>query len=126
MALLFALPGSSEAQPRLSSDPTRPASQWLASQAPTSGVQGELDGAQPPGVQITVIGTARRFAVVDGHKVQVGEIHQGAKLVSVDSHSVWLKNGGARVELQITPNVRKKILVPNPVLANKVMNGESP
>ena len=111
-ALLAALVASSMAQTSAAADPTRPASQWLAALAPQPSADAAPVDAEPLGVQILVIGAARRFAVMDGHLVHIGESHLGAKLLAIGPQGVGMKKDGARVEWRLTPEARKQISSP--------------
>ena len=123
---MFAL---SAAQTGTTFDPTRPSSQWVTATAPlvaTDAVPTEVD---PAGVQILVIGATRRFAVIDGTLMHVGESRQGIKLLAIGAQSVRVRRDGTTVELRVTPDVRKKTYVPKPVPAKpvstrKAINGD--
>jgi len=130
LLLLFGFIGSSAAQTEAAMDPTRPASQWLDALAPLKVADAPPPDAVPLGVQIMVIGPTRRFAVLDGHVVHVGEIYQGAVFVAINTQGMRMRKDGATVDYRLHPAVRKKVHVSKPirgglVSGSKVLNGES-
>ena len=120
---------TSQAQTGQTIDPTRPPNAWFTAIAPATSINEISPEIDPLGVQILVIGATRRFAVIDGNLMHVGQTHQGTKLLAISAQSVRIGRDGTTVELRLTPNVRKKTHVPNPVPAGpaparKVINGE--
>lgn len=108
-------------------DPTRPASAWLAAQDPRMAAQALADSATP-GVQIVVVGPARKFAIVNGHAVRPGETYNGSKLMAVDQGGiVWQKDGTSETS-SMSPSVvktasRSHEAKPVAPKAKRVLNG---
>jgi hypothetical protein len=128
-ALLAGLVANSMAQTTAPLDPTRPASQWLAALAPLPSADAAPAAVEPLGVQIIVIGAGRRFAVIDGHLVHIGESHLGAKLLAIGPQGVGMKKDGAALEWRLTPEARKQVHPPKvprrpPAPGNPLLPGE--
>lgn len=99
-------------------DPTKPSAAWLAAHGGQP-MQAETGLA---GAQIVLSGASRRFVVVDGNIVRPGQVHNGAKLVSVgDGNSVWQK-GGVRETPDMSPAVQKTPVVVAQAQAAKKQN----
>ena len=89
-------------------DPTRPASAWLAAQQ--QGVSGDpLAEPSAPGVQIVVIGASRKFAMINGHPVRQGETYNGAKLLAVNEDGAVWQRDGAKEKSSMSPGIQKKL-----------------
>lgn len=99
-----ALPALSQAQ--TSGDPTKPAPAWLALQPKPPGAPVEVERGTP-GAQIVIVGPARKFAMVDGEAVRMGETYKGSKLLSVGPDGVIWQTDGHRELTTMTPGVVK-------------------
>ena len=109
-------------------DPTRPATEWLAAQPVAPGSQPAVSSAALE-VQVLVIGHSRKFAIIDGQLVRLGEAVNGAKLVAFHADGVVLQKDGNKEKLSMTPAVVKKLEGSKPVVGRaksgkKVVNGE--
>ena len=109
-------------------DPTRPAPEWLAAQPSSPGAEVASEGAAS-GVQVIVVGPARKFAIIDGQLVHYGHTHNGARLVGIAPESVVLLKDGSKEKLSMSPAVEKKVLSSKPEASKiksrkKVVNGE--
>ena len=127
-ALLAALVALGPARADLLADPTRPAAEWLAAQPPVPG--GEVAGSgTETGVQVLVIGRARKFAIVDGQLVRQGDSYNGARLVGIQHDGVVMQRDGSKEKLSMNPAVEKKVRVSKPAAGRAksekiVVNGE--
>jgi MSHA biogenesis protein MshK len=98
-ALLVALP--SEAQALV--DPTQPP----GASAP-SGPGASPSGAFGPVLSSIVLGPHRRFAVIDGREVRVGDKVGDARLVAIDADSVRLRAGRETRTLRLIPEISRR------------------
>lgn len=107
--VLYALLATSAAQERQSADPTQPAPQWLAAlaPAPVNPADTALPDAAQMAVRVVVLGKQRRFAVVDGQRLELGQTYRGAKLLALNAQGVKLRKDGAAIDLQLAPRVKK-------------------
>lgn len=110
-------------------DPTRPAPEWLAAQAPVPADEALGPASAPAGVQVIVIGPTRKFAIIDGQMVRFGQTYNGAKLVGIRPEGVVLQKDGVKEKLSMSPAVTKMVRVPNPTPGGvrsekKAANGE--
>lgn len=128
-ALLAVLATAAPCLAQALADPTRPAAAWLAAQPRPPGAPA-ADETSSHGVQITVTGPTRRFAIVDGYAVRVGETHNGAKLVAINQDGVVWQRGGVQEKSATSPAVQK---IPSSTLGStmraernsrKTVNGE--
>ncbi len=87
-------------------DPTRPPDAWLALQPQAAGLPTDLPDSA--GARVTVLGPTKRFAVVDGQVVKVGDVIKGAKVIAISAQTVTLQENGSRRVLSLTPGVVKK------------------
>ena len=109
-------------------DPTRPAPEWLATQASAPGAVATAKDSGL-GLRVLVIGPTRKFAIIDGQTVRLGETFNGAKLVGFHADGVVMQKDGSKERLSMSPAVGKKVLVSNPVAGKtkskkNVLNGE--
>jgi hypothetical protein len=111
---LAALCGAAAAQGL--ADPTRPPSQYLATQR--NGVPADGADGQSPDVQIVVTGRSRGFAVVKGRAMRPGETLNGTKLVSVGPEGAVWERDGVRESPSMNPAAMKTHSQP-PVARNK-------
>jgi hypothetical protein len=91
-AVLIVWAGTARAQSNV--DPTRPPA-FMPPGAQSGAAQSEEVAPESiPAARIIVGGASRRFVVVDGHMVRVGETYRQAKLVDVNREgAVWLRKG---------------------------------
>lgn len=114
LALGTGLAGAAELAPERNADPTRPPEAWLARQAPAaaSGPQAVAPAEAPTkadaGPRITLVGSQRRLAVIDGQIVRTGDPINGARIVAIQPQVVILQTGAQRQVLRLTPGVEKK------------------
>ena len=126
--LLVLLGGMAPAHADSVPDPTRPATEWLAAQPAASGGHAAFSNAAPE-VQVLVIGPTRKFAIVGGQTVRLGETFNGAKLVGILSDGVVMQKDGSKEKLSMNPAVVKKLEGSKPVVGRaksgkNVVNGE--
>ena len=126
--LLIGLGSVLVAQAQSLDDPTRPAPEWLAAQPSSPGAEVASEGAAS-GVQVIVVGPARKFAIINGQLVRYGQTYNGAKLVGIAPESVVLQKDGSKEKLSMSPAVEKRVLASQPEASKiksrkKVVNGE--
>jgi hypothetical protein len=92
------------------SDPTRPPSVWLAAQGIT--LPGHRDRDISSGVQLILIGTSNKFAIINGRIVKPGKFYNGSKVLDINSDGVVTRD--ASKSLKLIPAVSKKIVTPAP------------
>lgn len=108
LALGLALGNLATAQAQTANDPTRPPEAWLALQP-----QVAVPGATPTvdensGVKITVTGKNRRYALIDGQVVKIGDMVNGARVVAIGPNAVTVQQNNVRKVLRLAPGVEKK------------------
>ena len=59
-------------------------------------------------LESTLVGPARRSAVISGHLVAPGETLPGARVLRIEAGSVELQSGGRRLHLRLPEPVAKK------------------
>lgn len=92
-------------------DPTVPPAAWLAAQPKAPGAPVvEVTGGDASSVRVTIVGKTRRFALIDGQVVKVGDIHNGSKVVAIRSGEVVVED--ATKSLKMAPGVEKKMIKP--------------
>lgn len=108
-------------------DPTKPSAAWMAAH----GGQPLQAESGPGDAQIIVNSAARRFVIVDGNVVRPGELHNGARLVSIGDGSTLWEKGGVRAAPTMPPTLQKTPVTQAPVAVattrkkhNKQANGE--
>lgn len=111
-------------------DPTRPAPEWLAAQARVPASELAEHDSASAGVRVIVLGATRKFAIIDGQLIRVGQTYHGVKLVRIRPEGVVLHKDGGEELLNMSPAVTKKVHVPRPSAGrvpsrNKTANGES-
>lgn len=84
-------------------DPTRPPAS-IAAPVAVSG-QGAIN-APPSGLHSIIISKARRAAIVDGQTIELGGMHNGAKLVEVNEGSVVFQGAQGRRVMTLFPDVK--------------------
>jgi len=107
------------------SDPTRPPPAWIAAQAkktdgsldasaalagapPGVSAAGVAEGEAAPRLQSLLIGPSRKYAIINGQLVSVGETYKDAKLVEVRPNEVVLHSEHGRQTLKLFPDVEKR------------------
>lgn len=105
---LLAATGPALAQ---SNDPTRPPPAWLPAQSAAQ-AQSAAPAQMPVeeavgGSHIVVLGSDRRFVMLNGHVVHVGESHNGARLLAINDDSLVWQKEGVRHRLNISPGAVK-------------------
>ena len=111
-------------------DPTRPPAAWLAAQQPLA--PGAPPAAQPAtsDASIVVAGPTRRFAVVDGHAIRVGDMHNGSRLVAINGDGlVWRKAGVQEISrmsrgVEKTAPGKQTRIPPSAQVQKKIVNGD--
>ena len=110
-ALLIAtslfLPGMLRAQPL--GDPTRPPDSVLRQAAGAAGPRSAAAlAAEPetgPQLQLVLVGANRRFALIDGELVGVGDKVRDAKVRAVKGDQVELRSDAGKETLKLYPDV---------------------
>lgn len=93
-------------------DPTRPPPEWLAAQPKAAGVPGEADPGAAPQLQSLVIGPSRRYAIIEGQLVGVGDTFKDARVVAVRPSGVVLRSERGTQTLRLYPDVEKRPVKP--------------
>lgn len=96
-------------------DPTRPPEAWLAAQ----GNAQEKSDTGTDGARVAVIGKHRRFAVVDGRVVKIGDTVAEGRVAAIRPEAVVIRQGDENTALSLTPGVEKKIHHPGAAGAGK-------
>ena len=86
-------------------DPTRPPTEPLPSDAPTALAPAD---ASKPRLQTILISPTRKLAVIDGRTVALGERFGDARLVSISETAVVLKRGDKTETLRLLPGELEK------------------
>lgn len=96
------------------SDPTRPPQAWLAAQAKVAGVPaaGEQEQETMPQLQSLLIGPSRRYAIIDGQLLGVGDTFRDARVVAVRPAEVVLRSERGTQTLRLFPDVEKRPVTP--------------
>ena len=88
------------------SDPTQPPAVWVAAQPAAPGAAPVTTGEPSSAMQMVVISQSRKFAVIDGEIVKVGDEYKGSKVVAIRADKVVLED--AKKSLTMMPDVAKK------------------
>ena len=107
MALGLSFPGWSQTL----ADPTRPPAAWLASQAkagPGASTADAVAAEAPPQLQSLLLGGPRKYAIIDGQIVGVGDTFKDARVVAVTASGVVLRNEQGTQTLKLFPDVDKR------------------
>ncbi len=89
-------------------DPTRPPAAWLAAQPKAAGAPSGADVESVPQLQSLLIGPSRRYAIIDGQLVGVGDMFNDARVVAVRSTEVVLRSERGTQTLKLFPDVEKR------------------
>ena len=94
-------------------DPTRPPQAWLDAQPKVAGAAAgaELEEAVPQ-LQSLVIGPSRRYAIIEGQLVGVGDTFKDARVVAVRPTEVVLRSERGTQTLRLFPDVEKRPVKP--------------
>jgi hypothetical protein len=96
------------------SDPTRPPQAWLAAQPKAAGAPAAAEQEQEvvPQLQSLLIGPSRRYALIDGQLVGVGDRFKDARVVAVKPAEVVLRSERGTQTLRLFPDVEKRPVKP--------------
>jgi hypothetical protein len=108
------------------SDPTRPPPAWIAAhaKAPAPGspggasvapgtMAGDGANAEPlPRLQSLLLGPSRKYAIIEGQLVGVGDTFRDARVVAVRSTGVVLRSERGTQTLRLFPDVEKRPVKP--------------
>lgn len=86
-------------------DPTVPPAEWLAAQPARADAGAKSAGGETARVQMIVTGKSRRFALVNGRLVKVGDAISDTRVVAVRPDRVVTEEGAK--SLGIMPGVSK-------------------
>ena len=115
LALGVALGQLGTAQAQTAPDPTRPSEAWLALQPQVVVAPGAAPEVyEASGVTVTVTGKNRRYALIDGQVVKIGDIVNGARVLAINPNTVTVRQNNARKVLSVAPGVEKKSSLPLP------------
>ncbi len=92
-------------------DPTRPPAAWLAAQAkaaPGTAMAGVAEPESVPRLQSLLIGPSRRYAIIEGQLVGVGDTFGDARVVEVRPTEVVLRSERGTQTLKLFPDVEKR------------------
>ena len=106
-ALAFVLGCLSPAWGQTLSDPTRPPQTWLAAQPKTAAAPA-AEQETAPLLQSLLIGPSRRYAIIDGQLLGVGDRFRDARVVAVRPAGVVLRSKSGTRTLRLFPDVEKR------------------
>jgi len=93
------------------SDPSRPPPAYLAAPPKGAGTSAaEIE--RPPQLQSLLIGPSRKYAIIDGQLVGVGDAFRDGRVVAVTSAGVVLSSERGKETLSMFPNVQKHPVKP--------------
>jgi MSHA biogenesis protein MshK len=90
-------------------DPTRPPPEWVARQAKGGTPAQEGTPEAPSQLQSLILGGTRKYAIIDGQLVGVGDKINDARVVSVTSAGVILRSEKGAQTLKLFPDVDKRV-----------------
>ena len=93
------------------SDPTRPPQAWLAAQPRAAGAPA-AEQETTPLLQSLLIGPSRRYAIIDGQLLGVGDRFRDARVVAVRPTEVVLRSERGTQTLRLFPDVEKRPVKP--------------
>ena len=94
------------------SDPTRPAQEWLNAQPKVAGATSAFGEEAPPHLQSLLIRPSRRYAIIDGQLVGVGDTFNDARVVKVSPSEVVLRSERGIQTLKLFADVEKRPVKP--------------
>jgi hypothetical protein len=93
-------------------DPTRPPQAWLAAQPKVAGAPAAADQEAAPQLQSLLIGPSRKYAIIDGQLLGVGDTFKDARVVAVKPAGVVLRSERGSETLKLFPDVDKRPVKP--------------
>lgn len=93
------------------SDPTRPPQAWLDAQPKVAGAPAAEQEVVPQ-LQSLLIGPSRRYAIIDGQLLGVGDTFRDARVVAVRPAGVVLRSKRGTQTLRLFPDVEKRPVKP--------------
>ncbi len=94
------------------SDPTRPPREWLAALPKDAGAPSAAEEDVSPRLQSLVLGPSRKYAIIDGQLVGVGDRFNDARVVAVRPAGVVLRSERGTETLKLFPDVEKRPVKP--------------
>ena len=94
------------------SDPTRPAQEWLDAQPKVAGAPPAFEQEAPPHLQSILIGPTRKYAIIDGRLVGVGDAFNDARVMKVSPSEVVLRSERGIQSLTLFSDVEKSPVKP--------------
>jgi hypothetical protein len=94
------------------SDPTRPPQAWLDAQLKAAGAATAAEQEVAPHLQSLLIGPSRRYAIIDGQLLGVGDTFRDARVVAVRPTEVVLRSERGTQTLRLFPDVEKRPVKP--------------
>ena len=91
-------------------DPSRPPPAVMAPPPGAAGKPAAVEG--PPQLQSLLIGPSRKYAIIDGQLVGVGDTFRDARVVEVTPTGVVLNSERGTQTLNLFPNVEKRSVKP--------------
>ena len=88
------------------SDPTRPPPAWIAAHPKAAGAPATEQAAASQ-LQSLLIGPSRRYAIIDGQLLGVGDRYRDARVVAVRPDGVVLRSASGTRTLKLFPDVEK-------------------
>jgi len=98
--------GASALEGESTKDPTVPPAVWLAAQPSVPGAAPQDAVQAASRVQVILVGKTRRFALVDGNVVKVGDVVNDSKVLAIKANRVVTEDESK--SLSMLPNVEKK------------------
>jgi hypothetical protein len=93
------------------SDPTRPPREWLDAQPKVAAALSAVEEAAPQ-LQSLLIGPSRKYAIIDGQLLGVGDTYKDARVVAVRPAGVVLRSVRGSETLKLFPDVEKRPVKP--------------
>ena len=94
------------------SDPTRPPPAFLAALPKAPGTAAAAEPEVVPQLQSLLIGPSRRYAIIEGQLLGVGDSFKGARVVAVRPAGVVLRSERGTETLRLFPDVEKRPVKP--------------
>lgn len=112
IAAALALGSCSAALGQVLADPTRPPQAWLDAQPKVAGGTAAAEQEAVPQLQSLLIGSTRRYAIIEGQVVGVGDTFKDARVVAVRPTEVVLRSERGTQTLKLFPDVEKRAVKP--------------
>ena len=88
-------------------DPTRPNAAWLASQ-PKATTEAKVAAEDPPPkLQSLIVGSVRKYALIDGQILSVGDRYRDGRVIEITATEVVLRTEQGTQMLKLYPDVKK-------------------